>query len=57
MKKLSQSKTRTRRAQPLFVTRAECAMQRVARKLRAEHRRLNMPLLIWKNGRAIRLKP
>jgi ribosomal protein L31E len=43
--------------QPLFVRRAERAMQRVARKLRAEHRRLKLPLLVWKNGRAIKIRP
>ncbi|HSH38934.1 MAG TPA: hypothetical protein VK993_09120 [Chthoniobacterales bacterium] len=39
-----------RGSKPAFVARAEASMQRVARKLRAEHRRLNLPLLVWRNG-------
>jgi len=56
-KTVRRSPPQTRREQPLFVRRAQQAVQRVARKLRAEHRRLNMPLLVWKNGRMIKLRP
>jgi len=37
---------------PEFVKRAERAFRRAARKLRAEHRRLGLPLIIWKNGKS-----
>jgi hypothetical protein len=36
-----------RRVRPDFVRRAERAMKRVARKLRAEHRRTGTPLVVW----------
>lgn len=39
-----------------FVAAAERAFRRVARKLRAEHRRLGLPLSVWKNDWTHRLK-
>lgn len=29
------------------------AMHRAARKLRAEHRRLGLPIIVWKNGKVV----
>ena len=29
------------------------AMRRAARKLRAEHRRLGLPIIVWKNGKVV----
>ena len=36
--------------QPEFVVRAQRALRRAARKVRAENRRLGLPLIVWKNG-------
>ncbi len=33
------------------------AMRRAMRKLRAEHRRLGMPLISWKDGKVIEIDP
>jgi hypothetical protein len=29
------------------------AQHRAARKLRAEHRRLGLPIIVWKNGKVV----
>ena len=29
------------------------AQHRAARKLRAEHKRLGLPLIVWRNGRVV----
>jgi|GEM_PF-2347061 hypothetical protein len=29
------------------------AFKRAARKLRAEHRKLGLPIIVWKNGRVV----
>lgn len=29
------------------------AMRRAARKLRAEHKRLGLPLIVWENGKVV----
>lgn len=47
------NKNRKRAATPAFVTRAERALHRAARKVRAENRRLGLPLIVWKNGRTV----
>ena len=36
---------------PAFVLRAERALRRAARKVRAENRRLGLPLIVWKDGK------
>ena len=36
---------------PLFVGRAERAFRRVARKVRAEHRKLGLSPVVWSNGK------
>ena len=38
---------------PAFVVRGERALRRAARKVRAENRRLGLPLIVWKNGRTV----
>ena len=37
--------------QPLFVGRAERAFGRVARKMRAENRKLGLQPVVWTNGK------
>jgi hypothetical protein len=49
----SPAKSGKRAATPAFVTRAERALHRAARKVRAENRRLGLPLIVWKNGRTV----
>ncbi|MFA5193236.1 MAG: hypothetical protein WC740_21210 [Verrucomicrobiia bacterium] len=36
---------------PEFVARAERALHRVARNVRAEKRRLGLPLIVWEHGK------
>jgi hypothetical protein len=48
-KNSSGRKTKLAEKQPDFVVRAEWAMRRVARKLRAEHKRLGTPLVVFKD--------
>lgn len=33
------------------------AMRRAARKLRIEHRRLGLPLIVWENGKVVEKQP
>jgi len=33
------------------------AQHRAARKLRAEHRRLGLPIIVWKNGKVVEEQP
>jgi hypothetical protein len=47
-RKMSQVKRR-----PAFVGRAERAFGRVARKVRAENRKLGLAPLVWPNGKRI----
>jgi len=42
-----------RAAIPLFVAQAERALHRAARKMRAENRRLGLPVIVWKNGKTV----
>jgi len=39
------------------VQRGQAAAKIMARELRAEHKRWNMPLLSWKNGKVVATKP
>jgi hypothetical protein len=38
---------------PTFITRAERAFGRVARKLRAENQKLGLPAVVWPNGKRL----
>ena len=40
-----------------FVTRSQAAAKIMAKQLRAEHKRWNMPLLTWKDGKVVAEKP
>jgi hypothetical protein len=33
------------------------AMRRAAHKLRAEHKRLGLPLIVWENGKVVEKQP
>jgi hypothetical protein len=33
------------------------AHRRAARKLRAEHRRLGLPIIVWENGKVVEKEP
>ena len=39
---------------PAFVARAERALRRTARKLRAENRKLGLPIIVWEKGRVVK---
>jgi hypothetical protein len=44
--------------QPLTaVQRGQAAAKAMAKELRAEHKRWNLPLLSWKNGKVVASKP
>jgi hypothetical protein len=49
----SPAKNGKRAATPAFVTRAERALDRAARKVRVENQRLGLLLIVWKNGRTV----
>ncbi len=52
MKKSStRAKNGKRPPTPEFVTRAERALRRAARNVRAEKRRLGLPLIVWEHGK------
>ena len=38
---------------PDFVRRAERAMRRAARNVIKEHRALNLPIIVWENGKVV----
>jgi hypothetical protein len=38
---------------PAFVTRADRAMRRAAKNVRAQHRALKLPLIVWENGKVV----
>ena len=45
------AKNGKRTATPAFVVRAERSLRRAARNVRAENRRLGLPLIVWKDGK------
>jgi hypothetical protein len=38
---------------PAFVSRAERAFRRAARNVRAQHRAMKLPLIVWENGKVV----
>ena len=50
-------KALTPQEQPAFITRGEAAAKAMAKDLRAEYKRWNLPLLSWKNGKVVASKP
>jgi hypothetical protein len=51
MKKNGHSKTAK---SPAFVTRAERALRRAAKKVRAESRALKLPVIVWQDGKVMK---
>lgn len=43
--------------QPAFIARGQAAAKLMAKELRAEHKRWNLPLLSWKDGKVVSTKP
>jgi hypothetical protein len=43
--------------QPAFIARGQAAAKAMAKELRAEHKRWNLPLLSWKDGKVVATKP
>lgn len=52
MKQTGHSKTKAATV-PAFVTRAESAMRRAAQNVRIQNRKLNLPLIVWENGKMV----
>ena len=42
--------------QPAFIARGQAAAKAMAKELRAEHKRWNLPLLSWKDGKVVATK-
>jgi len=42
--------------QPEFIARGQAAARIMAKELRAEHKRWNLPLLSWKDGKVVATK-
>jgi hypothetical protein len=38
---------------PAFVLRAERAMRRAAKNVRAQHRAFNVPVVVWEDGKVV----
>jgi hypothetical protein len=58
MKPLKQAPaTRSAKEKPAFLAHGEAAAKAMAKELRAEHKRWNLPLLSWKNGKVVATKP
>ena len=47
----------TAKEQPAFITRSQAAAKLMAKYIRAEHKRWNLPLLSWKDGKVVATKP
>lgn len=43
--------------QPAFIARSQAAAKAMAKELHAEHKRWNLPLLSWKDGKVVATKP
>lgn len=48
---------RTSDASSDFISRTKAAAKTMAKELRAEHKRWNLPLLSWKDGKIVATKP
>ncbi|MFM2199003.1 MAG: hypothetical protein RLZZ505_2435 [Verrucomicrobiota bacterium] len=48
---------RPSKEQPAFVARGQAAAKAMAKELRADHKRWNLPLLSWKEGKIVATKP
>jgi hypothetical protein len=55
--KTKSSKTKADPQSMTAVQRGQAAAKAMAKELRAEHKRWNLPLLSWKNGKVIATKP
>ncbi len=38
-----------------FIAQAERALRRAGRQVRAEHRALGLPLIVWRNGKVVEI--
>jgi hypothetical protein len=38
---------------PAFVTRAERALRRAAKNVKAQNRAMKLPLIVWQNGKVV----
>jgi len=57
MKSLKKVPTPSAKEQPAFLARGQAAAKAMAKELRAEHKRWNLPLLTWKDGKVVATKP
>jgi len=54
MKKKQHPTTKSAKT-PAFVVRAERAMRRAAKNVRAQNRALGLPLIVWRNGKVVEI--
>jgi hypothetical protein len=52
MKKNGPTPQKTAKA-PAFVTRAERALRRVAQNVKAQNRKLGLPVIVWQDGNVV----
>jgi hypothetical protein len=52
MKPTGQKKTKAAKT-PEFVLRAERALKRAAKNVQAQSRSLNLPIVVWQNGKVV----
>lgn len=50
-------KPQVSKEQSSFIAHTQAAAKLMAKELRAEHKRWNLPLLSWKDGKIIATKP
>jgi hypothetical protein len=55
--KTKPSKTKADQQPITAVQRGQAAAKAMAKELRAEHKRWNLPLLSWKDGKVVATKP
>jgi hypothetical protein len=51
---MKQNGNRKSRKVPAFAMRADRAMRRATRKVRAENRALGLPIIVWENGKVVK---
>ena len=50
---MKKKKSRKQPKLPEFVVRAERALRRAVRKVRARNRALGLPMIVWENGKVV----
>ncbi len=46
-----------KKRKPLIFKKAEKALRAVAKRVNDDHRRYGLPLIVWKNGKVVKVAP